>query len=210
MFILIRMFTFALAFFLLACTVAAVSAAVYAAPEEAELPPVLSDESMTAEPETYAEDAAEEDERSGEEEAYIPRVSAPDADDPYYYSNENIYYASNYGMPNCTCYAWGRAYELTGRTPELSPWDACTWFDYNRDNGCYDYGFEPKLGAIACWAYADGGSGHVAVVEEIGEDTVTYSNSAYAGTAFYTETAPVADPCNGRENWIFQGYIYVL
>ena len=70
------------------------------------------------------------------------------------------------------------------------------------------YGDEPREGAIACFAYADGGSGHVALVEEIGADTLTLSNSAYSGTEFYTETVPRDDPTDGRDNWIFQGYIY--
>ena len=41
----------------------------------------------------------------------LPRYEQPAADNPYYFSNRNIFYASNYGMPNCTAYAWGRAYE---------------------------------------------------------------------------------------------------
>lgn len=143
-----------------------------------------------------------------ENEAYTPRLEAPDPSNACYYSDENIFYACGYGMPNCTCYAWGRAYELYGEKPELSPNDACMWFDYNRENRIYDYGEEPREGAIACFAYADGGSGHVAVVEEIGEDTLTLSNSAYSGTEFYTETVPLDDPADGRDNWIFQGYIY--
>ena len=143
-----------------------------------------------------------------EEEVYIPRLEAPARSNACYYSDENIFYACGYGMPNCTCYAWGRAYELCGEKPELSPNDACMWFDYNRENAIYSYGDEPREGAIACFAYADGGSGHVAVVEEIGADTLTLSNSAYSGTEFYTETVPRDDPTDGRDNWIFQGYIY--
>ena len=143
-----------------------------------------------------------------EEEVYIPRLEAPARSNVCYYSDENIFYACGYGMPNCTCYAWGRAYELCGEKPELSPNDACMWFDYNRENAIYGYGDEPREGAIACFAYADGGSGHVAVVEEIGADTLTLSNSAYSGTEFYTETVPRDDPTDGRDNWIFQGYIY--
>ena len=209
--ILIRLLSFAIAFFILAYAVVAVSAAVYSRSEAVEVCDDAHDETVIVEPTEYTEEKPDEASESVEsDEGYTPRVSAPDGDDPCYYSNDNIYYASSYGMPNCTCYAWGRAYELLGHTPELSPWDACTWYDYNKDNGCYDYGSEPRLGAIACWTYADGGSGHVAVVEDIGEDTVTFSNSAYAGTEFYTETAPLDDPCNGRENWILQGYIYVI
>ena len=140
---------------------------------------------------------------------FQPRLSAPDTTDACYYSQDNIFYEAGYGMPNCTCYAWGRAYELTGEKPLLSPSDAGTWYDYNRENGIYDYGDVPRRGAIACWKYADGGPGHVAVVEDIDDDVILCSNSAYSGTEFYLDTLPVDDPSAGRENWIFQGYIYV-
>ncbi len=141
--------------------------------------------------------------------AFQPRLRAPELTDDCYYSSENIFYEAGYGMPNCTCYAWGRAYELTGKKPELSTSDAGTWFDYNKENGIYDYGEIPRRGAIACWSYADGGPGHVAVVEEIAGDKMVCSNSAYSGTSFYLDTLPVDNPCEGRPNWIFQGYIYV-
>lgn len=147
-------------------------------------------------------------EEHAQSDSYTPRVSAPDADDPCYYSQENPFYAADYGMPNCTCYAWGRAYEINGERPELSPYDACTWYDYNVENKIYDYGNTPEEGAIACWAYADGGPGHVAVVEAVEGDTVLLSNSAYSGAEFYMDTVPVDDPCEGRDGWIFQGYIY--
>ena len=141
--------------------------------------------------------------------AFHPRLSAPDIDDACYYSDDNIFYEAGYGMPNCTCYAWGRVYELSGEKPVLSPYDAGTWYDYNKENGVYRYGDTPCEGAIACWAYADGGPGHVAVVEEVDGDTVVCSNSAYSGTEFYLDTINADDPCAGRDNWIFQGYIYV-
>lgn len=141
--------------------------------------------------------------------AFQPRLRAPEQTDSRYYSSDNIFYESGYGMPNCTCYAWGRAYEMTGRKPKLSTGDAGTWFDYNRENGIYDYGDVPRRGAIACWRYADGGPGHVAVVEEIEGDKMVCSNSAYSGTTFYLDTLPVDNPSQGRDNWIFQGYIYV-
>lgn len=152
---------------------------------------------------------ASETEPQAEQTEFIPRLSAPSWDNACYYSSDNIFYASGYGMPNCTCYAWGRAYELSGKKPELSTCDACTWYDYNLESGAYDCGSEPREGAIACFAYASGGSGHVAVVEEIGEDELVLSNSAYLGTEFYTERVPADDPTNGRGDWIFQGYIYI-
>lgn len=174
---------------------------------------------QTEEPEIETQPPVQEPTRSNmlteveehplQESSYTPRLDAPEDDNPYYYSSENIFYASDYGMPNCTCYAWGRAYEINGEQPRLSPGDACTWYDYNTENGFYDYGDTPRQGAIACWAYADGGPGHVAVVEEVDGDSVLLSNSAYSGAEFYMDTVPADNPSEGRDGWIFQGYIYV-
>ncbi len=141
--------------------------------------------------------------------SYTPRLSAPAAANKYYYSDANIFYRYGWGMPNCTCYAWGRAYEILGSQPQLSTYSAYLWYDYNKDNKIYSYGQTPKLGAIACWVYSSGYAGHVAVVEKITSTTVTFSNSAWGGEEFYLSTAPVSDPSNGRDTWIFQGYIYI-
>lgn len=203
----IRLAAFPAVYFLLACTIMAVSAAVYEAPVTAVVPSAT--EAVKAATSDEAAPTQSEPEPTEPQPAFIPRLSAPGYDNACYYSDENIFYAADYGMPNCTCYAWGRAYELTGAYPDLSPYDACTWYDYNRQNAVYDYGDTPEEGAIACFAYADGGSGHVAVVEEVGEESLTLSNSAYSGTEFYLDTTPADDPTGGRENWIFQGYIYV-
>lgn len=205
------MTSFVMVFLLLACTITAISAAMY---EPSASPP--TEESATAderEPMTYTAPTEPKltqiIEHDQDIEEYTPRLSAPKADNLCYYSQENIFYAADYGMPNCTCYAWGRAYEITGEKPELSPYDACTWYDYNAENEIYDYGKTPVEGAIACWAYADGGPGHVAVVEEVTEDSVLLSNSAYNGTEFYMDTVPADNPSQDRDGWIFQGYIYV-
>jgi surface antigen len=140
---------------------------------------------------------------------YVPRLSAPAKTNKYYYSDNNVFYQYGYGMPNCTCYAWGRAYELTGQIPDLCVYSAYLWYDYNIEYQIYSYGSEPRLGAIACWVYSSGTAGHVAVVEKIEDGVITFSNSAYSGIEFYTSTAPVDDPSDGRETWIFQGYIYI-
>jgi surface antigen len=137
--------------------------------------------------------------------SFTPRFTAPTRDNADYYEN-NIYYLNGYGMPNCTAYAWGRAYELLGSVPTLSHGNANQWWDYNLDNGIYAYGSTPKLGAIACW----GGSecGHVAVVEAISGDQVTISESSWSGRLFENDTYTI-----GSENRTsvggFQGYIYL-
>ena len=103
--------------------------------------------------------------------SFSPRLSAPSSSNKYYYSNLNVFYKYGYGMPNCTAYAYGRAYEILGSEPKLSWNNAEQWYGYNKSNGYYKYGQTPKVGAIACWSY-NGGGGHVAVVEKV-ENPVT-------------------------------------
>ncbi len=147
---------------------------------------------------------------TGSDGAFVPRLKAPSYSNKYYYSELNILHRVGYGMPNCTAYAWGRAYEIMGYAPDLSLNDADTWWDYNKENHSYNYGQKPKLGAVACWEYTTGG-GHVAVVEQIKNGEITYSNSAYGGEEFYLTYADV-DASNGgiyNSTWIFKGYIYI-
>ena len=142
---------------------------------------------------------------------FTPRLTAPSYDNKYYYNgNYNIFYSVGYGMPNCTCYAYGRAYEILGYEPDLSWGSAYMWYDYNRTYGYYDYGQTPRVGAICCWSYGSGG--HVAVVEKIDSDgLMTISNSAYGSTNFYLTYAYTWDSNpGGNSYWNFQGYIYLL
>ena len=147
--------------------------------------------------------------------AFVPRLTDKGMrNNPYWYSL-NPFYLAGYGLPNCTAYAWGRAFELldTNRDysnpPTLSTGNAEDWYGYTQDG--YDRGQTPQLGAIACWA--DGpfsGDGHVAVVEEIDPDTgvITCSNSAYGGEYFYLTHLSPPDylPAAG---YVFQGFIYI-
>ena len=147
--------------------------------------------------------------------AFVPRLTDKGMrNNPYWYSL-NPFYLAGYGLPNCTAYAWGRAFELldTNRDysnpPTLSTGNAEDWYGYTQDG--YERGPTPRLGAIACWA--DGpfsGDGHVAVVEEIDPDTgvITCSNSAYGGQYFYLTHLSPPDylPAAG---YVFQGFIYI-
>lgn len=209
-----RTVVFFSAFVFIACVLTVISAAVYEEPTSTYIEPAESEAEPVHESENIDETAEEPKESETENvmdktDSYTPRLSAPSYDNACYYSDDNAFYAASYGMPNCTCYAWGRAYELLGEKPELCLYDAGCWYDYNRAYGIYDYGDSPEPGAIACWSYADGGPGHVAVVESVSSDTITFSNSAYQGAEFYVSSAPVSDPSCGMSNWIFQGYIYV-
>ncbi|MBE6738459.1 MAG: CHAP domain-containing protein [Ruminococcaceae bacterium] len=144
------------------------------------------------------------------ETGYTPRLTAPSKSNGFYYSNKNIFYSIGYGMPNCTAYAWGRAYELLGTAPKLSVDSAHYWWNYNKSHNYYPSGQTPKLGAIACWNNPYGG--HVAVVEKITDTTVTLSHSEWAGRTFYLTEFPVGDKNGGiySSGWSFYGYIYIL
>ena len=136
---------------------------------------------------------------------YTPRLTAPSTSNPYYYSNSNPFYASGYGMPNCTAYAWGRAYEILGSPPALPTSDARRWYERTT---AYPKGQTPALGAVAVW-WSDV-SGHVAVVEKIENGVVTFSNSAWGGSTFYLTTGTASDKyCGNRAGWTFLGFIYI-
>lgn len=145
--------------------------------------------------------------------AYTPRLNTDGMSGSiYWYSNTNPYYPA-YGLPNCTCYAWGRFWEINDQSghPEVPVGmvgNANTWYN---NSAAYQHGTEPKLGAIICF---DGGSfatGHVGVVEEINRDannnitSIVTSNSDYGGTYFYLMTLT---PPYSTGSLAFQGFIY--
>lgn len=130
---------------------------------------------------------------------YEPRLTAP-AGEPYYTRELNVYSQTGYGMPNCVAYAYGRIYEINGTAPLLNRGNAGQWWFINKSNGYYDYGSEPRLGAVACW------SNHVAVVEGVSQSgAVTVSESHWGGTYFNTKTFVNMYSHYGQR---FYGYIY--
>lgn len=147
--------------------------------------------------------------------AFVPRLSTTSPTDmsnnPWWYSTAinpylgwyNRFNNSGYGLPNCTCYAYGRYAEIQNGWDEsmLPRGDAGTWWGQATDPnssfyiGAGNFGQEPQLGAVFCWynpSEPDVG-GHVAIVEAIhynADNTVNYistSNSAYNGTYFWVE-----------------------
>ena len=133
------------------------------------------------------------------ENDFEPRLSAPTSGNPYYNRTLNVYAQQGYGMPNCTAYAYGRIYEITGEAPLIKSGNAGDWWFINKRNGYYEYGTEPRIGAIACW------NSHVSVVETIDGDTVTTSESHWGGRYFNTQT--YSNP-NHTYRRAFYGYIY--
>ena len=144
---------------------------------------------------------------------FVKRIAAPSKTDRHYYSNENIFFACGYGMPNCTAYAWGRLYELTNVRYTNLCGNAEEWWAAAPKAGLKT-GQTPKLGAIICWRSGSAtnradGAGHVAVVEEImpNGDIVT-SNSAWKGTEFDTKTITKASGYQYSSSVPLLGFIY--
>ena len=147
---------------------------------------------------------------------FAVRTSAPATNNTYFFSSANSFYPAYAPSPgtidakgNCTWYAFGRAYEILKKRPNLSIRSASKWYSYNKNNGCYPYGSSPKVGAILCW------SNHVAVVEKINTDgTILISESSYKsyyypqGLLFRTRTVSAKNPYNYGD--IFYGYIYII
>lgn len=139
------------------------------------------------------------------------RTTAPTEDNSYYYSG-NPFYQSGYGLPNCTCYAFGRFWELAGGSmPALSWGNAEEWF--GKADG-YSRGQTPRLGAVICWRRGvagdnSDGAGHVAIVEQVNEDgSIVTSNSAYNSTLFYMQTLTPESGYTWNSAYTFQGFIY--
>lgn len=142
---------------------------------------------------------------------FVQRTTAPDSNNAYYYA-DNPFHQSGYGLPNCTCYAFGRFWELQGGSiPSLSWSNAEDW--YGHADG-YARGQTPKLGAVICWRKGvagddSDGAGHVAIVEAINADgSIVTSNSAYGGSLFYMETLTKESNYSCGSSYTFQGFIY--
>lgn len=142
---------------------------------------------------------------------FTPRTTAPTKDNAYFYA-DNPFYQSGYGLPNCTCYAWGRFYEISGERPALSLGNAENWWGYSDG---YNRGSIPKLGAVICWrkgAAGNGadGAGHVAIVEAINDDgSIVTSESGWgASSVFWTKTRSNDGNWGASSAYTFQGFIY--
>lgn len=151
---------------------------------------------------------------------FTPRLDSTGMWQSKYWYEDNPYQQSGYGLPNCTAYAYGRVYELTNSKPTyLSLGNGGDWFVYNASEGKCEYGEEPRLGAIACWA-EPGEAGHVAVVEQINSDgSFVISQSGHQrplseyppnmSRYFWTNTCDgTSKKASWMDSYTFQGFIY--
>lgn len=144
---------------------------------------------------------------------FTPRTTAPKKTDRHYYSNENPYFATGYGMPNCPAYAWGRLYEITDKRPDKLVGQPEDWYATAQKIGM-KVGQVPKLGAIAVWKKGQvknskDGTGHVNVVEKIYDNgDFESSNSQYKGKEFYMQRITKASGYQYAGGFDFLGFIY--
>lgn len=149
---------------------------------------------------------------------FIPRLNSDGIYNNKYWYSDNPFYQANLGLPNCTCYAWGRFWEISGIKPTLPTWDGGEWFADVVASGVYKTGQTPQLGAVACYGKA-GDAGHVAIVEKISSGSVTISQSGYyrpissyppdTPNYFWLDDCPKSTmlaPWMG--DYYFQGFIY--
>ena len=155
--------------------------------------------------------------------SFTPRLTEPSTTSSYWIHtsygglNSCIIASGNSVLPNCVGYAWGRAYEILNRQPDLSRGNAGDWFAYNKNkydngNGGYPYSTDitkPKLGAIVCWSQP-GQAGHVAVVEKINGNQITTSESGWNSRRFWTTNRSTTNSTLNQSGYVFQGYIYIL
>lgn len=145
------------------------------------------------------------------------RANAPEINP--YYTYYNPFYNSGNGLPNCTCYAYGRAYEVWEDKPNLSLGNAKTFWNYNIDNNIYNYGQEPKEYSIKVYngtmTNEHGDTyGHVEFVESVNEDYHIVTGSSWSPDPshceyWYTDTYP-NDNSDTHGHGEVLGYIYIL
>lgn len=156
--------------------------------------------------------------------AFVPRLSetspTPIQGNPWWYSNGNVYYIyvdpstgeHTYGLPNCTCYAYGRVGEIRGEFETALPLtDAGNWYERVVSDGILPHGYEPKLGGVMCYKSISGEwAGHNAVVETISEDgmSIQTSNSYFSGSLFDVERVYRADDFRASWMWTDRDYYY--
>lgn len=139
---------------------------------------------------------------------FVPRLTVDGVNGgTWWYSSGNPFYTSGYGLPNCTCYAYGRYAEARGTWANLPRWDAKDWYD---DATSFHRGQTPALGAVLCLGQTGDGPGHVAIVEQIASNgDIVVSESHYGGTYWNLRTITRAsgyNPWGG--SFYFQGFIY--
>lgn len=154
---------------------------------------------------------------------FIPRLTKPEKNNKYYIRKQNGGYSEAIqGSPtdkdcnvlsNCAGYAYGRFNEIGGfgSCKYLKPVNAENFMQYS---GSLKTGMTAKVGACMVWQGGNtlscsDGAGHVAIVEKVISDTeVITSESAWGGSAFFTQTRKKGNGNWDEPNKKFLGFIY--
>lgn len=155
---------------------------------------------------------------------FTPRMTKPEAGNKYYITKSSGGYSyAVKGSPtdsscdvlsNCVGYAYGRFNEIGGwgSCKYLSPVNAENFIQYKGD---LEVSQAPQVGSCMVWQKGatlseSDGAGHVAIVEKVVNSTeVITSESAYGGSAFWTQTRKKGNDGNwGQSNsFKFLGFI---
>lgn len=127
----------------------------------------------------------------------------------YYDGAMNKFSNSNYRMPNCTAYVYGRLCEMMNQKPDdskLKTGNAQNWYP----NTTYPKGQVPKLGAIIC--YQGKNTGHIGIVEQIkANGDIVVSQSEWQGAYFRLTTHTKVSGYKSLNPILsLQGFIYVI
>ena len=84
--------------------------------------------------------------------AYIPRLNDNGILNNFHWYAQNPFYQAGYGMPNCTCYSYGRVWEYSdpnnngnNKPVNLPLGDGGVWWDRAVASGYYQTGQSPSL-----------------------------------------------------------------
>ena len=129
----------------------------------------------------------------------------------YYRTYNNFPYTYNTGMPNCTCYSYGRWNEISSVTSNPNWGFYGDGYDWYREGVVAGYqhsqSWNPQLGALISWTPSQG-AGHVAVVEQINYDSNNYPVSIVTSNSIwrreYSEGGTPADVRGCAPNFQWQ------
>lgn len=149
---------------------------------------------------------------------FVPRTTSPSLEG-YYGVNTDLnkyefYYLPGKGTGNCTWYAHGRAFEITGKRPTFNYYAKHFWNYKNDYMGYSQNPYEAKPGAVIVWGGGPDGYGHVAVVEEVYGNKIRITESSTGGVWYnnwhYWGSRELDMGYLNFDGLVFYGYIYLV
>ena len=154
------------------------------------------------------------------EKNFKPRLTKPEAGNPYYNRKPKGYSGCILGNPldkgcdilaNCEGYATARFNEETQEGKELffGKMNACTMYSYAQKYGM-EVGIIPKVGALACWSGGSSKLGHAVICEKVyADDDFLSSESGYKSYIYKNQRRKKGDGNWGMgNNYKFLGFVY--